>query len=244
MFQRLKRYKIEEKKEQDGVIQVKAAIFDMDGLMIDSESVFVWGFAQAGQDLGYKNIETVCKKTIGVTSAMTKEIFLQYYGTDFDYEGLQRLGRKYIGSYYEKNGVPIKEGLFSLLEFLKTSHFKLAVATSTRQESAEKTLFQKTRIGFYFDAVVYGDMLARSKPAPDIYLTAAQRIDIEPSRCYAFEDSINGVKSAYTAGMKVIMVPDLIPPTDEIRPMLYECCSSLTEAEKILRNDFMEAGNI
>lgn len=217
---------------------MKAAIFDMDGLMIDSESVFVWGFTQAGNDLGYEDIETVCKQTIGVTSAMTKAIFLEHYGADFDYDGLRNLGRKYITSYYEKNGVPIKSGLFSLLEFLKTARFKLAVATSTRRESAEKTLFQKTKIGSYFDAVVYGDMLTKSKPEPDIYLMAAKCIGVEPSKCYAFEDSINGVKSAYAAGMKVIMIPDLIPPTDEIRSMLYTCCSSLTEAEKILRNDF------
>ncbi len=213
---------------------MKAAIFDMDGLMIDSERIFLWGYVQAGKALGYENIETVCKKTIGVTSAMTKIIFLEHYGADFDYDALRTLGRKYIAEYYEKNGVPIKSGLFSLLEFLKASQFKLAVATSTSRESADKTLFQKTKIGSYFDAAVYGDMLTKSKPEPDIYLTAAKCISVVPKECYAFEDSINGVKSAYAAGMKVIMIPDLVEPTDEIRSMLYACCSNLEEAKQYI----------
>lgn len=215
---------------------MKAAIFDMDGLMIDSESVFVWGYGQAGKALGYEHTETVCRETIGMNSKMTRAFFLRYYGANFDYDGLRALGRKYIAEYYGKNGVPVKSGLFEILENLKARGFKLAVATSTSRESAEKTLYQKTNIGSYFDAVVYGDMLTKSKPDPDIYLMAAERIDVEPSECYALEDSPNGVKSAYAAGMKVIMIPDLIQPPDEIRPMLFACCESLTEAIKYIRN--------
>lgn len=211
------------------------AIFDMDGLMIDSESVFVRGFVQAGEEMGYCDVEKVCKSTIGVNSQKTREIFLEYYGDDFDYDGLRDLGRKYISAYYAKNGVPIKKGLFLLLEFLKKQGMKLAVATSTSRDKAMKTLFEDTKIGSYFDAVVCGDMVSKSKPNPEIYLKAAECIKAEPSSCYVFEDSVNGIKAAYAAGMKPIMIPDLLEPTDEIRPMLYACFSSLEEALNFMK---------
>lgn len=213
------------------------AIFDMDGLMIDSERVFVRGFVQAGEEMGYYNVEEVCKSTIGVTSQRTREIFLEYYGSDFDYDGLRDLGRKYISAYYARNGVPIKKGLFPLLEFLKKQGMKLAVATSTSRDKAMKTLFEDTKIGLCFDAVVCGDMVSKSKPNPEIYLKAAECIKTEPSLCYVFEDSVNGIKAAYAAGMKPIMIPDLLPPTDEIRPMLHACFESLEEALDFMKRE-------
>ena len=212
-----------------------SVIFDMDGLMIDSERVFVDNYVRAGLELGYGDIRDICLSTIGVTSQRTKDIFCERYGMAFDYDGLRARGRRYISEYYAKNGVPVKDGLFPLLEYLQSRDAKTAVATSTSRESAAETLYEKTNIGEYFDAVIYGDDVTKSKPEPDIYLAAAGRINAEPKDCYVLEDSINGIKAAHAAGMKPIMVPDLIQPTDEIKTMVHAVCGDLYGVLELMR---------
>jgi HAD superfamily hydrolase (TIGR01509 family) len=115
-----------------------------------------------------------------------------------------------------------------LLDFLKQNNIKMAVATSTSRQSCERML-KKSGAFPYFDEIVCGDDVTNGKPNPEVFLKASEKLGIEPKSCIALEDSINGIKSAYSAGMTAIMVPDFLQPTDEIKPMISILCKDLTE---------------
>ena len=132
-----------------------------------------------------------------------------------------------------KTGCPIKTGLFEILDYLKSKDIKIALATSTTAKSATEIL-TRAKVIDYFDRLICGDMVAKSKPDPEIFVTAVKELGENPKDCIALEDSINGIKSAYGAGLKPIMVPDLIEPTEEIRPMLFALCKDLTEVKKYI----------
>ena len=123
--------------------------------------------------------------------------------------------------------------LFEILDYLKSKDIKIALATSTTAKSATEIL-TRAKVIDYFDRLICGDMVAKSKPDPEIFVTAVKELGENPKDCIALEDSINGIKSAYSAGLKPIMVPDLIEPTEEIRPMLFALCKDLTEVKNYI----------
>jgi HAD superfamily hydrolase (TIGR01509 family) len=130
-------------------------------------------------------------------------------------------------------GIPVKKGLIELLEFLKERDIKIALATSTSHETARFNLEISNTLK-YFDTLVCGNDVKNGKPHPEVFLTAAERLGAKPENCLAYEDSINGIKSAYAAGMVTVMVPDYIPPTEEIKPMITFLCGDLAQSiEKI-----------
>ena len=139
-------------------------------------------------------------------------------------------------NYFRTNGVPVKKGLFELLEALKQEGYRLCVATSTRESTAKEELIDAGILP-HFEDLVGGDNIKNGKPAPDIFLEAARRISVEPENCIVFEDSINGIKAAYNAGMKPIMVPDMVEPTEEILPMIYRRFKSLDEAIPLIKGE-------
>ena len=124
--------------------------------------------------------------------------------------------------------MPIKKGLFELLDYLKENKIKIALATSTSESSAKRTLRISETLK-YFDALVCADDVSHGKPYPDPFLKAAEKLGLKPEECLALEDSINGIKSAYAAGMITVMIPDLIEPTNEIKPMCHKILPSLSE---------------
>lgn len=208
----------------------KGAIFDMDGLMIDSERVVLMGYDFAAKKFGYDSrILELARLSIGRNINDTRKIFTEAMGGDFDYDTFKPNVSRFVMDYFKENGIPIKKGLFELLEVLKQKDYRLCVATSTRKETARKTL-ETAGILQYFEDLVGGDDIIHGKPFPDIFLEAAKRIDANPKNCIVFEDSINGIKAAYSAGMKPIMIPDLVRPTDEILPMIYRLFDSLDKA--------------
>lgn len=208
---------------------IKGAIFDMDGLMFDSERLVCSIWQEMMDENDYKFNVDIFKNTIGLRQDKSKEFYTSHYGEDFDYDGFKIQSRQRFYKRIEKDGVPIKKGLFELLDFLKDNNIKMAVATSTSAKTALKVI-KKAGVYDYFDSFVCGDDVKNGKPHPEVFLTAAERIGVPPEECVAFEDSINGIKSAFAANMTAVMVPDFLQPTDEIKNKISFLCNSLDEA--------------
>lgn len=192
----------------------KAIIFDMDGVIFDTENVILRCWKVIAEKYNVSNIEQTFYKVIGTNVDETKRILMETYGRDFPYE---KFRGEYRERFYQKiaeEGIPIKKGVRELLSFLKINGFRIGLASSTRQKVVLEELSQAKLLDF-FEVVVCGDMVARSKPEPDIYLRACEEMKITPSEVYAIEDSKNGIRSAHTAGLKVIHVPDIVKPDEE-----------------------------
>lgn len=205
---------------------MKAVIFDMDGLMFDTERLYMQANAKAAEELGLGPVEFMTCRTLGLTSDRVRE----EWEREFQEKGLRLLERReiYIREYYEQNQVPVKDGLKELLLYLKEAGLKTAVASSTG-ESKVRYLLRDAGIEAYFDVIVCGDMVKRSKPDPQIYLCAADMLDVRAGECFALEDSRNGICSAYTAGCRVIMVPDLWQPDEEFLKRVVACYEDLDQ---------------
>lgn len=143
-----------------------------------------------------------------------------------DYWEAKELRTQHVYKIRETEGIPVKKGVKDIFEYIRNNGLKCAVATSTRRESAEKTLHE-IGVWDYLDAVVYGDEVERGKPEPDIFLRAAKAIGVNPSEAVVVEDSINGIKAGYAAGMRVVHIPDTIAIDDDIRKLTYMVCDDL-----------------
>ncbi len=212
---------------------INGAVFDMDGLMIDSERVVYENWQRIMDENGYDYDVEVFKQTVGRRKLEVEQFYYQKYGRDFPYPEFSNLCRERYVNRVKTEGIPLKKGLIELLDSLKSKGIKLAVATSTSRATTDINL-SKTGLNRYFDALVCGEDVKNGKPDPEVFLTASQRLGLAPEECVAFEDSINGIKSAYSAKMTTVMVPDMVMPTDEVKPMISYLLNSLDEAIEIL----------
>lgn len=203
-------------------------IFDMDGVLIDSEALILSGWKKIAAKFGIGNIENTLMQCIGINTLATEALFCKVYGPDFPYKKYKSMVSQIFTEETEKNGLPVKPGVYELFHYLKENDWKIGLASSTREQIVKKEM---ESIGLLdsFHVIVCGDMVSHSKPHPEIYQKACKLLGAEPSECYAVEDSPNGIRSAYRAGMKPIMVPDLIQPDNEIRQMLFMEFGSLLE---------------
>lgn len=216
--------------------KLAAVVFDMDGLIFDSERLVLVCWEKLAEKYHLEGMHEVMLRCIGTTSVKTKEIVTDYYGPDFPYEEYRKEASALFRETVRRDGLPVKKGARELLEFLKRHNVPTALASSTRLAVVTQEL-QQAGLYDYFSVVVGGDQLKRSKPAPDIYLMACEKLGVEPECAYAIEDSYNGIRSASSAGMKPVMVPDLLPPTDEMRE------KSVLVAEDLLQvADWFENG--
>ncbi len=208
---------------------IKGAIFDMDGLMLDTEKLLVKFWRQAAAEYGY---DMTFEHVLSIRSLSRKysiPLLKGIFGEEFPFEEVRSRRIKLMNSYIDENGFEIKKGLFELLDFLKEKDIRIAVATATDLERA--TIYLKKAGAFdYFDEIICGNMIKNGKPEPDIYIEAAKKLGLPAKECAALEDSPNGIKSAYSAGCRVIMIPDLSQPDDEIKPMLSAVYNSLDKA--------------
>lgn len=210
-------------------IKIKGAIFDMDGLMLDTEKLLVRFWKESAEEYGYsmtdENVFSIRSLSRKYSVPFLKEIF----GEDFPFSEVRSRRISLMNDYIDKHGFDMKKGLFEILDYLRDNNYLIAVATATDRERAEYYL-KKIGAFEYFDAVICGDMVTNGKPEPDIYITASEKLGLLPQECTAFEDSPNGIKSAYSAGCHVIMIPDLTQPDDEIKPLLSGVYESLDKA--------------
>ncbi len=211
---------------------IRALLFDMDGLLIDSERIVQKSWKIAGDSLGYQGMDQIIYPLLGVNRAGRDIYFRDHLGEDFPCD---EFAAKASQAFYEiaKDGVPIKEGARELLEYGRLKGLSMALTTSSRKEYAEKVLGE-LRILDYFDGMVTGDMVTRSKPDPEIYLRGAKLVGVKPSECMALEDAVAGIKAAHGAGTVPILVPDLIEPPEEIVKLAYRKCKNLGEVIQIL----------
>ncbi len=212
---------------------IKSAVFDMDGLMFDTERLVYDNWQRMMDEIGLPYDIEVFKQTVGRRKKEVELFYRATYGNDFPYWELAGKGRAMYVRRVKQEGIPVKPGLYEILERLKERGVRIALATSTSRHTAELNL-RLAKVLDYFDALVCGEEVTNGKPHPEVFLTAAQKLGLAPGDCAALEDSINGVKSAYAAGMITVMVPDLLPPTDEIKPMITHLCGDLSEAAALL----------
>lgn len=208
---------------------MNAVVFDMDGVIFDSEALSKRGWLMIGDKYQIPDMEKIFYRCMGLTPPDMKRLFLDVFGEDFPYDQCCSEAVAFFHDYVDTHGMPIKEGAREMLGWLKDNDISVGLATSTRKETVLRELTD-TRLLSFFDEIVTGDMLSRSKPAPDIYLKACEMLHVSPENTWAVEDSYNGIRSAYQAGMKVMMIVDQVEPDDEIAGMTDVVFHSMQEA--------------
>ena len=213
--------------------KIKALVFDMDGLLIDSERIVQRAWKEAGAALGYAGIEEHIYPLLGANVKRRVEYFRENFGEDFPLESFNEWNRNAFYRIVEEEGLPLKPGVVSLIERAKARGLKIGLATSSRQEYARDAL---SRVGIwdYFDDGVFGDQVTKAKPDPEIYLLACEKIGIEPKNALALEDAPAGIRAAVSAGMSVVMVQDLVQPDEDIQKLYYKKVETLLDVIPLL----------
>ncbi len=214
-------------------LQFDAIIFDMDGLMFDTERIGLEAFCHAASMHGYKNKEEFFKNLIGRTVADADRAMKETFGSDFPITAVRQDRALYISEIRRTSGIPMKTGLRELLKYLKKRGIPLGIASSSAHTIVKENLIH-AGIQQYFQTYLCGDEIINGKPHPEIYLKMAKRLSKNPSTCIVLEDSLLGVTAAYTAGMIPIMVPDMQEPTESIRQIAHRIFPSLHEVRTYL----------
>ena len=220
--------KLNKDKEYDAVV------FDMDGVIFDSERATMVCWLELADKYVIPNIEEAFLACTGTTMARTREIMLERYGEEFPYDEYAKEASLMYHSKYDGGRLPMKKGVIELLTFLKDEGKKIALASSTRKQTVISQLKDAGILDF-FDEIICGDMVERSKPAPDIFLKACEAINVSPERTYGIEDSYNGIRAAHAGKLRPIMVPDLLPENDEMRKLSEVVLTDLLEVKEYLR---------
>ncbi|WP_413691672.1 HAD family hydrolase [Psychromonas sp. KJ10-2] len=206
----------------------QAAIFDMDGLLLDTERVCMQAFEQACQQLSLPFVKSAYLKIIGRNAQGIEQAIMEHYAQYIDYAPLRKAWMDGYWPIVETQAIPVKAGVVALLDWLKARSIPVAVATSTHQQLA-RTKLKLAGLDHYFEHISSGCEVSNSKPHPEIFLLAAQRLNIAPQNCLAFEDSSNGVISALAAEMTVYQVPDLVIPDEQIIGLGHNIKASLND---------------
>ena len=213
---------------------IKGAVFDMDGLMFDTEKLLVRFWRESAEFYGYNMTDENVFEIRSLSRKYSVPLLKGIFGEDFPFEEVRSRRITLMNDYIDTYGFEVKKGLYELLDFLKENEYLIAVATATDRIRAESYL-KKAGVYGYFDTIICGDMVKNGKPEPDIYITACTESGLSPEECVAFEDSPNGIKSAYSAGCQVIMIPDLTQPDDSIKSMLSGVYESLDKATEFFK---------
>ncbi|AFC87023.1 HAD family hydrolase [Frateuria aurantia] len=194
---------------------VRAVIFDMDGLLLDSETLAMDSLVSAGQALGYDIPYSFCRRMIGIPADVCREMVFSTYGRDFPLQQFFEVHEVHLRELVDSGKLGLKAGVIELLDYLDRHRIPRAIATSS---SRVRTDHHLALVGLLqrFDHIVTRDDVSRGKPDPEPYLTAAAKLGVTPADCLALEDSYNGVRAAHAAAIRVIMVPDLLEPIEEM----------------------------
>lgn len=207
---------------------MEAVIFDMDGVIFDSERLVYEGWKALSVKYGFDNLDEIYMKCIGVNSATCRQIYLDFYGKDFPYDKYRQERSDDYHARYSGGRLPMKAGVEELLKYLKETGYKIAIASSTRSALVKEQI-EDAGLMKYFDVIVGGDQVKKSKPEPDIFLKAAELLVVKPENAYVIEDSYNGIRAAKSAHMRPIMVPDMVQPDEEMQDKAWKICDSLKD---------------
>jgi beta-phosphoglucomutase family hydrolase len=213
--------------------KVDAIIFDMDGVLIDSERISFKCFQEVFKEHNYQIDEKFYLKLIGRNVKSIKTIMEEEYGTDFPFDTIYKKKANLALEITDKNGVIIKPGVHELLDYLNKENYKIAVATSTRRERALQ-LLEEAKIKEKVNYVICGDQVENSKPNPEIFLKAAKGLNVSPEKCIVIEDSDAGITAAHAAKMIGIHVPDMKFLEDDTKELAFKICDNLMDVRNYL----------
>lgn len=206
---------------------IKAVLFDMDGVLIDTEKYLTQYWSQAAHEVGLPLSVEDCYMFRSFASKYAAKAFQEKYGDEYDYFAIRNRRKELMKAHIEQNGIEIKPDVKETLQALKEKEYQIAVVTATDEERTKQYL---TELGIYdwFDSIICATMVERGKPFPDVYLYACNRIGRKPEECMAIEDSPNGVTAAFDAGCHTVMVPDLTWPDEELEKKVIGVAKSLS----------------
>lgn len=210
-----------------------AVVFDMDGVIFDSERATMDCWMELAEKYGIDNMEEAFLACTGTTMVRTREIMLERYGDDFPYDTYAKEASAMYHSRHDGGRLPVKKGVKELLTYLKQKGKGVALASSTRRQTVCNQL-RDAQLIEYFDKIVSGDMVERSKPAPDIFLKACEELGVLPEHTVGIEDSYNGIRAAHAAKLRAIMVPDLLEANEEMEQLAEVILSDLCEVRDYL----------
>lgn len=212
---------------------IQGILFDMDGVLFDTEKMGLDIYYDLGRQYGYTPREGFYETTVGLTGEAAREVYLREFGEDFAYK---EFCQSFFGSIVERArtvGMPEKPGVLECLTALKQKGYLLSLATSNARHIVDD-YFAHSQLRGFFDAVTCGGDAARSKPAPDIYIEAAHKIGADPKSCVGVEDSFNGVRSLRAAGAVSVMVPDILPYTEAFAPYVDHVLENLDQLPELI----------
>ena len=210
----------------------QGAIFDMDGTLFDSERIYQSAWLETVKYFGVDRGEELTHSVSGSSEANCRKVIHEFYpNVDVDkfFARVIETAKKFF-----EQGVDMMKGVPEILKFFEENGVKMAIASSSSHETINRNI-ERADIKKYFTAIISGDDVRNGKPAPDIFLFAAEKINVPASDCYVFEDSYNGIRSAYAAGCTPIMIPDTMPPNDEMKKICAGIYPSLIEAMKVIK---------
>ena len=208
--------------------EIELFLFDMDGLLFDTETIYVEYGREVAKEKGYTITKDIVEKTSGVTNDKARILFKEALGQDFPYDEMMGTVKNYILEKALKEEVPLKLGALELLEFLKKNNKQIILATSSDLHLAE-ALTEGKDVKKYFSHLITAEDVVHGKPDPEVFLISAKKAGVSPEKTVVFEDSFNGIRAAHAAGTFPIMVPDKLKPTEEIEKLVYKRFNNLLE---------------
>ncbi len=214
---------------------IKAVIFDMDGLMIDSERVTFECYQKRLKDMNLTMDEEFYKTLLGKPIKGIYQRFYDVYGNDFPIETVIQDVHQLMAERFETEGVPVKKGLVELLHYLKDNNYKTIVATSSNRDRVDKILAQ-AKITEFFDDSICGDEVTKGKPNPEVFLKSCQKLGVNTDEAIVLEDSEAGIQASYDAHIKVICIPDMKYPEKQYEEKTFKILKDLTEVTAYLKS--------
>ena len=214
---------------------IKAIIFDMDGLMIDSERVTFECYQERLKDMNLTMDEEFYKTLLGKPIKGIYQRFYDVYGNDFPIENVIQDVHQLMAERFETEGVPVKKGLVELLHYLKDNNYKTIVATSSNRDRVDKILAQ-AKITEFFDDSICGDEVTKGKPNPEVFLKSCQKLGVNVDESIVLEDSEAGIQASYDANIKVICIPDMKYPEKQYEEKTFKILKDLTEVTAYLKS--------
>ncbi len=214
---------------------IKAIIFDMDGLMIDSERVTFECYQERLKDMNLTMDEEFYKTLLGKPIKGIYQRFYDVYGNDFPIENVIQDVHQLMAERFETEGVPVKKGLVELLHYLKDNNYKTIVATSSNRDRVDKILAQ-AKITKFFDDSICGDEVTKGKPNPEVFLKSCQKLGVNVDEAIVLEDSEAGIQASYDANIKVICIPDMKYPEKQYEEKTFKILKDLTEVTAYLKS--------